>query len=295
MRLKIAILVLLLINSYYLYSLSINSEAFVGIENGNVSEKLSNTDGLISKLDWGKPFVVKAGITLGVDIGSVIFNIIAKASIPNGIGVIKDCDYDNLKLIQYSQHENHIDKDFVFLSNIGYSHCFGKFRFTSSIGVYYQNAKFSAWSGYLQERESETSSVSDGRKRQITGNGMSYEQQITIPFIKICLGYRLKKDIQVYACTGYSSCIYADCIDSHYIRKKQFYDMVRGGCAIFASIGCKYKKYKLLVEYQRISSSNNSKVFQSEIGVGFPSNVAADGYTPGFVSDCCQLLFGYCF
>ena len=91
----------------------------------------------------------------------------------------------NGNAIRYSRHENLLDKDLSILISIGYKFRMERFLIFTSLGCKYSNTKHSAWSGYIQEAIEDDALAGEEEKQRVTGNGVSYEQQVIIPFVDL--------------------------------------------------------------------------------------------------------------
>ncbi len=90
--------------------------------------------------------------------------------------------------------ENYLENNYFACVNFGYDFNFEKFSIQPFLGIKYQYRKFSAWNGYGQSPLSGESFTGDEERTFFTGNGISYEQNIFDPFIKVTLNYKFKKN-----------------------------------------------------------------------------------------------------
>lgn len=206
-----------------------SSHAKLEVCNSRTVESLGFLDEKVSDLDWRNCFEVGVGLDLELEHSGAFLELSSFVGAPSGCGATADYDFKDGSIIRYSQHENRLDKDMSVSLELGYEFSLGKAVLSLSVCCEYNNIKHSAWSGYLQEPKDGFSWTGEEGKQRVTGNGISYEQQIILPFAALGAGYLFSNSMSAGIAVGYCPYVYADCLDSHYARAKQFYDMVRGG------------------------------------------------------------------
>ena len=277
------------------FAFSFSSRAKFKICNNRTIESLGFLDEKVSNLDWQNYFEVGVGLDLKLEHSGAFLEFSSFVGAPSGCGATTDYDFKDGSIIRYSQHENHLDKDMSVSLSLGYEFLLGKVVLSPSVGCEYNNIKHSAWSGYLQEPKDGFTWTGEEEKQRVTGNGISYEQQIILPFATLGAGYLFSNSISAGIALGYCPYVYADCLDSHYARAKQFYDMIRGGYSLCLNMWLIYERYRFSIDYRHTESSENSQTFQSKIGLGSPSQISVNGYIPGFKTDRLSISVGYSF
>ncbi|NLM01333.1 MAG: omptin family outer membrane protease [Treponema sp.] len=266
-------------------NVSFSSSCFLGLQNTTVCEKLDGKYAPVSRLNWSAP----VSIDLGIEEKIILFNFISlfktQFVIPNAIGTMTDYDYFLSGAVsQYSNHTNHVDNDCCFCIDFGYVIDIGRLSLVPLFGGQYQMRKYSAWDGYVQIPEAGFSWTGSEEKKNIAGNVISYEQHILSPFLKFQIEYDFRQNALVCGTLKYSPYIFAHCIDTHYLRNKQFDDKMRGGFSFGVELRFHFKIFGLIFSYEYTKSGSNANTYVREVGITDSSAQIISGYIPGIES-----------
>ena len=253
-----------------------------GINCGEISETLDTKYSALSRLNWKEPVFISVGFSEEITFFNFISIFGLNFSIPNEWGIMQDYDYYmSGSVSQYSEHCNHLDKDFSFCIDLGYKFRIDRFSIIPFICGRFQSRKYSAWDGFIQIPDAGKSFTGNEEKKNIVGNGISYEQSILLPFIKLQVDYDFNSDMSISGNINYSPYFFSNCIDTHYFRSKQFTDEIRGGFCIGGEVNFYYKHFGVYFAYEYLKSSADAKTYKCNIGVEDPTRVLIVGYTPG--------------
>lgn len=265
-----------------------------GAKGGTVLELLDGKYSCVSKLVWSESAAVSLGFTESVSFSNFVCNADVNFSIPNEWGTMLDFDYYLSEAVcQYSKHQNHLENNCDFSADFGYEFNIRRFSIFPFLGVQFENRKFSAWNGYLQIPE--TGQIWNGseEKKNISGCGISYEQKIFLPFIKIQVVYDFLNDFALSVNVKFSPYFYADCTDTHYFRNKEFSDNINGGICIGGEIQLKYKRFSLIFAYEFLKSFSNVQTYARSTGVTDSQKTLVAGYFPGIECHIWFVGLGY--
>ena len=262
-----------------------SSYARTGIKGGTVFELLDGRYSPVSKLVWKTPASLDFGFRENISLSHFICNTGVNFSMPNKWGTMKDYDYFMSGAVcQYSMHSNHLESDYTLFLDSGYRFDIKKISIVPLAGILYQHRKFSAWDGYLQIPEAGKAWNGDEEKQEVSGNGISYEQNILLPFVKLKIGCDFYKNFLFSGSIKFSPWFFAECTDTHYFRNKQFTDIMNGGFCIGAEGRIFYKKIGIVMSYEYIKSSKNAKTYSQDIGTAGSERKLSNNYIPGIES-----------
>lgn len=276
-------------------NLSFSTYIGTGIQNTRICERLDTKYTSLSKLYWNSPVNIFFNFKENIEISNFITNIQFNFLIPNKNGNISDYDYYSLgQISQYSKHTNYTDNDFSFYIDFGYLIDFSNFIIIPLICGKYQFRKNSAWNGYLQVPESGVSWTGEENKQNVTGNVISYEQEIFIPFFSIQTKYILN-DFFISGTLKYSPYFFANCIDCHHIRNIEFFDKISGKIYLGFDICIQYKRFGLIITYEHLNSSSKSETYSSNVGINDSVKKYNANYIPGISSNIFAVALYYKF
>ncbi|MCH5294767.1 MAG: omptin family outer membrane protease [Treponema sp.] len=148
----------------------------------------------------------------------------------------------------------------------------------------YQRRKYSAWGGYVQIPSGGQNKTENDETQNIVGNVISYEQQVMFLALKLNVEYNISRTMSVLGILKYSPYIYANCIDTHHVRNKQFIDKMNGGFCVGTELEFRYKAIGIIISYEYLKSSSNAKTHIGDVGITESSNALVSGYVPGIKS-----------
>lgn len=240
-------------------------ESSIGVKSGKVDELVFENEKMISHLEWNILFLPTMNLKTNFEFNNFIFNFNCTSVVPTKIGNLKDYDFlstDN-NVTHFSKHDLIIDNDFSFNFDIGYNFLqLNKFSLLATIGFSYDNRKYSARDGYVEYAV----------KNELSGIVISYEQEIWYPFVKFDFAFIPNGFFEIKFSTLVFPYIFANTLDSHFLRQVQFYDVMRGGFGgeLNLSLIAKFSKidnllFKTSLTYQGMSCKGIS--FTNNIGM----------------------------
>lgn len=264
---KVFLYILLSLCSCFTFSferLDFTFESDVGLKNGRVDEIVYQDEKMISLLEWNVLLLPTINLKTNFTIKNFIFDCNCIFAIPTKLGNLKDYDFlstdDNVTL--FSKHDLIIDNDFSFNFDIGYNFFqLNNFSLLATIGFSYNNRKYSARDGYVEYAV----------KNELSGIVISYEQEIWYPFVKFDFTFVPSDFIETSFSTSIFPYIFANTLDSHFLRQVQFYDVMRGGFGVELNFSfvTKFSKddifFNLNVTYQYLHCKGN--IFSNNIGI----------------------------
>ena len=275
-------------------TVSSETSFFLKTSGGSVCESLATSYVDVSCLTWKLPFYIDFAFEEKISFFNFLCGIDLDFSWPNKLGTIEDRDfYLSGGISQFSKHENHLENNYFVCINLGYDFNFEKFFIHPFFGIKYQYRNFSAWDGYGQSLLSGESFTGDEEKIYFTGNGISYEQNIFIPFLKIVTNYKFKKDFCIEGTFNFAPYLFASCVDSHYFRNKEFFDEMKGGFSFSFEVEFCFKKIGFYFSYEYLKTSNNAKTWECSIGQNKLDKTLSEGYIPGIFSNILSFGISY--
>lgn len=265
---KVFLYILLSLCSCFTFSferLDFTFESDVGLKNGRVDEIVYQDEKMISLLEWNVLLLPTINLKTNFTIKNFIFDCNCIFAIPTKLGNLKDYDFLSFEtsgITHFSRHDLIVDNDFSFNFNIGYNFLeVNKFYLSSFLGFSYGNRKYTARDGYIEYTS----------KENLIGIVISYEQEIWYPFIKFDFTFVPSDFIETSFSTSIFPYIFANTLDSHFLRQVQFYDVMRGGFGVELNFSfvTKFSKddifFNLNVTYQYLHCKGNS--FSNNIGI----------------------------
>lgn len=261
---------------------------------------LENNEG-VSRLVWQDPLVPAFSLKGKVEYYGFFFVSGIRSAIPVQSGNIEDYDFllpgSDLSS-QYSQHKAYLDKHFDISAEAGYTIRPPYYASLSLFGGFlYRNYKWSAVDGFLQYPDAGAWTGNEPRQN-ITGPVISYEQAVFIPFIgvEIIESFFVRWGLSFKAL--YYPYIFAETIDTHFLRDLKFYDTLKGGRGGSFAVSIlfspdKEKKTTLFLTggYELIRELSGT-VASGPIGVVDNSLQIDEGYGSAMDSDTWQVMFG---
>ncbi|MCR4736308.1 MAG: omptin family outer membrane protease [Treponema sp.] len=255
------------------------------LKGGSVCELLDSKYSSVSRLVWKAPINICMGFEEKISFSNFACTASMNYCIPNSWGTMEDYDYYMSGAVcQYSKHTNHIENDSSFCFDLGYNIAAKYLSVTPAICFQYQYRKFSGWNGYLQIPKTGDYWTGNEEKKIISGNGISYEQKILLPSVKININYFFYNDFSILGKINISPYLYANCTDIHYFRNKLFTDKMNGGFFIEGELKLFYKKIGLSLSYEYMKSSSNAKTYTQTIGILEEESSLSKNYIPGIES-----------
>lgn len=277
---------------------------YLGIKNGNVQELVFEDKTQISKLIWNQSISFQVGTDIDLRIWRFFLKMNLNTSIPIKCGDMEDFDYltpNTNKISHYSKHDAYLDKDFYITTYLSFRIHINKKHYSlfPLAGFTYQNRKWSAQNGYLQYP------ILSGQpwkgnepKENLTGTIMSYEQAVWYPFVGIESKILINNKWSFGLIGFYYKYICIDSIDNHFLRLKQFYDIMRDGnggkiegWVIFKPI--KYNGnfgFKISFNYEYFKAYGNTSY--NNIGINKHPFIQSNNFGSGTKSSLFSLTFG---
>jgi outer membrane protease len=217
---------------------------------GKVHEYVTDKSGnIISRLDWQEDWIPY--IIVMPKFAYLRFFIAADflCTIPLGSNgnIVEDYDYliENTNVPSlYSRHDSYLDKHYEISGRFGYEFEVQQWDIALAAGFQYRAKKWSAVDGYLQYPENGEPWSGYEPKKTVTGTSISYEQAIWITLLSLEFKYNLKN--WTFGASGkFFPYVWADSLDTHFIRQIQFYDEMSGGIGGNCEISISYTNKKL--------------------------------------------------
>jgi outer membrane protease len=223
-------------------NLSLSIETGGGILFGETHEYVVDGSGkVISRLDWQEnriPYITAAPRFNCFNF-FMAMDFLCAMPLDSAGNAIEDYDFliegsDAVSL--YSRHDAYLDKHYDIFGQAGYVFKLRQWELTLGAGFQYRARKWSAVDGYLQYPEDDGPWTGDEPKKTVVGVSISYEQTIRMPQFLAGFKYNLN-DWSLGASAAFFPYVWADGLDTHFIRQTQFYDKMSGGiggaCTVF--------------------------------------------------------------
>ena len=261
-----------------------------GIVSFSQKEYVFQNDSEISELTWKCSAVpcIEAGIN--ARLRNFEIDLFYLTAVPIKGGTLKDLDFGNNGVVQFSKHNLYIDKKYSFSMLSGYNITKGKFSFFPFVIFSYKNQKFSGRDGYYQYPENGEWTGYESQTN-LKGNVISYESEYFvfglgsgIRFISKDFSFDIDGILNPYIC--------GNALDSHYLRKKQFYDSFDGRFGFSLSSKFNYKQIFIKLSYSHIpllKGSTSSNV----IGISDSDFSEHSDFQGGSSYDSFLLILGY--
>ena len=194
---------------------------------GYVDELVYNQSSILSKLHWEERNILGHIFNTSIRYGRLSLSGSMLYSLPCDRNYIQDYDYlfdENIS--HFSEHNNQLEKDVSLYLKATF--CFpiiNSFEFIPYIGYFKSNKKFSAYNGYSQYPE-EGVWTGNESKKEVIGYVISYEQQIDSLLFGFDLTYLFNKKLKLSFNAIYYPTLHIKSLDSHFLRKVQFLDVM---------------------------------------------------------------------
>jgi outer membrane protease len=154
------------------------------------------------------------------------------------------------------------------------------------IGFSYQNRKCSAMDGYLQYPVIEGDPwTGEEAEQPVQGTVISYEQSLWSPNVGLKVIFFIHDRILLGLDFLWIPYIFADSLDSHFLRSVQFYDTLRGGYGLrFAGSVNYFPQKSDLGMFVRLGYEKNEvygNTSSSSIGIGSDGFQISEGCVSG--------------
>lgn len=245
-----------------------NFSGEIGLSGGVICEYVFKNERQISCLEWQQyisPMVYGEAELIFRKLFARFGFLFA---IPLQCGILEDYDFlsgSSSVPSHYSYHTVYLDSQFQNIAIIGYYFSVYIFKLAPSFGIVYRFQKFSAYDGYLQYPQNGMWTGNE-TKQYVSGYGISYEQSMVLPIISINIQYNFNKLWNVNML--FSICPYTiiEAFDSHFFRKRQFFDSMRGGLGFSVKGRITYKNFFIRIAYTWLKVMNGTTK-SSTIGI----------------------------
>ena len=269
----------------------------IGVLTGTVSEYVFyDTGDTMSHLDWQQYAVPYIQAKETIRAYNAFLNVSLLSAIPFECGIIEDYDWlndDTSILSEYSCHDLYLDKRFDITANAGYTFNCSKFFIAPGLGITYRSQKWSGYDGYGQYSDDDVWSE-DTEKTEYSGNVISYEQNMLLPFISVQSAYTINKDWNAKLDLFIYPYLYINDIDNHYTKDIEYIDEMRGGGGISVSGTIAYKKIALQISYEYLYVDDGT-IYYTSIGSSDTSYYEYTDSTAGTSSSIFSLSVLYIF
>lgn len=276
---KLSLFTFFLLLPFYFFAESLFSFSLstsIGLEPSLSKEQVYQNDSLLSELEWDT-FNSSTPIYYA-DLNFFIWNFylstILSSSIPTKSGQMTDLDYltSNKSISLFSQHDIYIDKNYSIKEVFGYNFpVIDCITISPYISFEYRNKKLSAKDGFLQYPNDGSDWTGTEEKTLMTGNIISYEVAMLLPGVGLNCDYTFLDKNTLSFSAEYIPFLQIHSIDSHYLRKLQFYDLMKNGYGFSSKIDY-YRNFlnentflKIGLYYQYLFSRGDSLI--NNIGV----------------------------
>lgn len=260
-----------------------------GINSFTQKEYVFQNNSKVSELTWDCPIVPYIELGLLSRLQNFEFNLSYATVVPIKSGTLKDLDFNSTGISQFSSHNLYIDKKYTFIFQAGYDFSTKNLSFFPFATFCYKNQKFSGRDGYYQYPETENWTGNE-TKTNLKGNVISYESQFFIFGIGLSTTFS-SKDFTIKLTGVLNPYIKGNAIDSHYIRKKQFYDSFDGKFGFLLSSKFCYKKIFLSLSYNYIPLLKGSTA-DNVIGISNSDFLEQKNFQGGTFLDSFSLSIG---
>lgn len=261
-----------------------------GLVSFSQNEYVFQSSSKISELTWKCPAVpcIVAGVNTRLHNFEIDLSYLTTIPIKNG--TLTDLDFGNSGISQFSKHNLYVDKKYSFTIQAGCNFATKNMSFFPFATFCYKNQKFSGRDGYYQYPEKGNWTGTEP-KTNLKGNVISYESEFfifglgtSIRFISKDLSFEIEGILNPY--------IYGNALDSHYVRKKQFYDSFEGKLGFSLSSKFNYNQVFIKASYTYIplligNTSTNI------IGISDADFSEHTDFQGGTSFDSFSLIFGY--
>ena len=282
--------------AFNVWCIDFNFTSFMGATTGAINEYVIEDDHTISRLDWTQKIIPIIGAEIECNIKGFVLQIGIISAIPIKCGTMEDFDFlltDSTQVSQYSFHDNYLDKFIEFNAKIGYEIKIKNFFIQPQLYFHYRNQKWSARDGYLQYPVFGAWTGKEN-KTSVSGNIISYEQSILIPSLCLSQGFFVSNILHFELICAYIPYLWAKALDSHYLRSKQFYDILDGGDGFSLGFCIKIKKFSFFFNYEQFYIDKGS-TFTGNIGIDSNSLIKDETVSSAIKSYLIKLGIGISF
>ncbi len=280
---------------------SIDVEFQSGYVSGQTSEYVFEGDKCISRLDWDENFCPYIGIIFKLNVYNILFDLGITNLIPEKSGKMRDYDFlisGSNDISHFSEHDAYLDKHFTADAGVGYVFRISEILIVPLFGYEYQNRKWSAQDGYLQYPVDGSAWTGAEPAQGVSGTVISYEQMFYSPRIGVELILNSKGVLSIALEFYVLPSLHVETMDSHFLRLKQFYDVMDEGVAYKAGGGIIYHPssnaenlfYKLQLSYEHYSAMKGT-TSSGDIGISDGSLTNDDGYGAGMEAKLWDVSF----
>lgn len=272
------------------YAKIVTFTSAAGIDSFSQKEYVFQDDSKVSELKWDCP--IAPCIELGAEtrLYNFEFDLLYSTVIPIKCGSLKDLDFSNTGVAQFSRHDLYIDKKYDFSILTGYTFDIKNICLFPFATFCYKNQKFSGRDGYYQYPETGDWTGNEP-KTNLTGNVISYESEFFIFGFGIDITF--KSEYFAFKIGGVlNPYIKGNALDSHYVRKKQFYDSFDGAMGFSINSEFSYKKIFFKTSYEYIPLLKG-KTSDSVIGASEVDFSELKGFQGGSSYTAFSLIVGY--
>jgi outer membrane protease len=262
-------------------------QTHIGMFFGGMTEYVyeKGRDQELSRLEWEENFVPYVVVSGELDIWKFFLEASVITAIPIRSGLMRDYDYmlpGSDVQSHYSEHDAIFDKHLEIAPKLGYFFSIGRFSFAPSIGILFRSRKWTATGGFAQY-PSVGAWSEDTPKEKMAGAVISYEESTWFPTVSLESGFAINDRFNLGLTAVWYPYLDIKTIDSHYIRKTQFHDTMRGGMGCLAELSIMYSLYS-----KRKATGHH---FLAAVGYEglFPpkgtTDIGSVGYDTGLVRD----------
>ncbi len=202
----------------------------LGLNMGKTEELVYSGGDVRSRLDWDEHFSPFINIQVAFQFKYFNWFLLVQTAIPTKTGTVEDTDYlDNGEVNKYSQHDSHMDSNFIISNQISFLFQVAKqWGLGPFVGFTYQHKSWSAidgWSQYPAQGESWSTSTP---KTDMISNSISYNQVIWYPSVGATLVYMFSGKNNFSFSAAWQPYTYVKAIDYHHLRDLKFTDTMSG-------------------------------------------------------------------
>ena len=252
----------------------------IGISSSINNEYVFENSKMISHLEWKQYASPVMQANARLSFFGAFVQVEMLSAIPLKCGILNDYDFllpNSNAISQYSHHSIYLDKRFDFSFKTGYAFKIKRITLSPYAQITYRLQKWAAHDGYLQYPAGGKWTGTEA-KQELSGNIISYEQSIFLPQFAFRFAGQIANAWKLSMHFAICPYIVADTLDSHFLRKRQFFDTLRGGFAFTIGAQVEYKKFSISFEYEWLRVLNGTT--QSSV-IGNASSLTKDANTSG--------------
>ncbi|MDR2521631.1 MAG: omptin family outer membrane protease [Spirochaetaceae bacterium] len=222
-------------------------ELATGLLGGTTNEYVFMGGKTVSTLAWHEQALPAISVSGRLRVWHFFAGLALFSALPLAArsGVMEDFDYlldDSDAVSHYSRHDLYTDRHGSMAFTLGYTFAFRNFQLEPSAGLAYFARKWSAQDGYLQYPPNGSSEPwdADWPKTSVSGTLISYEQVLYTVFAGVRGAYTIKNRVTLSVSARLYPYIWAEALDSHFIRGAQFLDTMQGGIGTEVEVSAVY-------------------------------------------------------